>query len=94
MTTRRDLLRLSALAAAAGCSLNLSRLALSQGQPQGHGQAHRDGLDGLGGLIYGVQMGGPYLPPGYMRLRVQFPGNHGGVNWYHAWLSQGAGLVS
>jgi quinoprotein glucose dehydrogenase len=33
-------------------------------------------------LIYGVQMGGPYLPPAYMRLRVQFPGNHGGVNWY------------
>jgi quinoprotein glucose dehydrogenase len=28
-----------------------------------------------------VQMGGPYLPQGYKRLRVQFPGNHGGVNW-------------
>ena len=26
-------------------------------------------------------MGGPYLPPAYNRLRVQFPGNHGGVNW-------------
>ena len=23
----------------------------------------------------------PYLPVGYNRLRVQFPGNHGGVNW-------------
>jgi len=32
-------------------------------------------------LIEGVQLGGPYLPPGYNRLRVQFPGNHGGVNW-------------
>ena len=26
-------------------------------------------------------MGGPFLPPSYNRLRVQFPGNHGGVNW-------------
>jgi sugar phosphate isomerase/epimerase len=54
VTTRRDLLRLSALAAAAGCSLNLSRLALSQSQSQGqhqnHGPAHGDGL------VYGVQM--------------------------------------
>ncbi len=33
-------------------------------------------------LIQGVQLGGPYLPPGYNRLRVQFPGNHGGVNWF------------
>jgi len=32
-------------------------------------------------LMEGVQMGGPYLPQGYKRLRVQFPGNHGGVNW-------------
>lgn len=32
-------------------------------------------------LIEGIQIGGPYLPPGYNRLRVQFPGNHGGVNW-------------
>ena len=32
-------------------------------------------------LVEGVQMGGPYLPPAYNRLRVQFPGNHGGVNW-------------
>jgi quinoprotein glucose dehydrogenase len=32
-------------------------------------------------LIDGVQLGGPYLPPAYNRLRVQFPGNHGGVNW-------------
>ena len=29
----------------------------------------------------GVQLGGPYLPPAFNRLRVQFPGNHGGVNW-------------
>ena len=32
-------------------------------------------------LIEGVQLGGPYLPRAYNRLRVQFPGNHGGVNW-------------
>ena len=32
-------------------------------------------------LMEGVQLGGPYLPLGYNRLRVQFPGNHGGVNW-------------
>jgi quinoprotein glucose dehydrogenase len=32
-------------------------------------------------LAEGVQMGGPYLPTAYNRLRVQFPGNHGGVNW-------------
>jgi quinoprotein glucose dehydrogenase len=32
-------------------------------------------------LMQGLQLGGPYLPQGYNRLRVQFPGNHGGVNW-------------
>jgi quinoprotein glucose dehydrogenase len=32
-------------------------------------------------LIEGVQLGGPYLPVTFNRLRVQFPGNHGGVNW-------------
>ncbi len=32
-------------------------------------------------LLDGLQVGGPYLPPAYNRLRVQFPGNHGGVNW-------------
>ncbi len=32
-------------------------------------------------LLEGVQLGGPFLPPAYNRLRVQFPGNHGGVNW-------------
>jgi quinoprotein glucose dehydrogenase len=32
-------------------------------------------------LLEGVQIGGPYLPQGYNRLRLQFPGNHGGVNW-------------
>jgi quinoprotein glucose dehydrogenase len=32
-------------------------------------------------LIEGMQLGGPYLPPAFNRLRVQFPGNHGGVNW-------------
>jgi quinoprotein glucose dehydrogenase len=32
-------------------------------------------------LIEGVQLGGPYLPVSLNKLRVQFPGNHGGVNW-------------
>jgi len=32
-------------------------------------------------LIEGVELGGPYLPVSYNHLRVQFPGNHGGVNW-------------
>jgi quinoprotein glucose dehydrogenase len=32
-------------------------------------------------LLTNMQTGGPYLPPAYNRLRVQFPGNHGGVNW-------------
>ena len=32
-------------------------------------------------IMEGLQIGGPYLPVGYNRLRVQFPGNHGGVNW-------------
>jgi quinoprotein glucose dehydrogenase len=32
-------------------------------------------------LLEGMVAGGPYLPPAYNRLRVQFPGNHGGVNW-------------
>jgi len=32
-------------------------------------------------LIEGLEMGGPFLPPSYNHLRVQFPGNHGGVNW-------------
>jgi glucose dehydrogenase len=32
-------------------------------------------------LIEGMQLGGPYIPLTYNRLRVQFPGFHGGVNW-------------
>ena len=32
-------------------------------------------------LLDGVQLGGPYMPPGYNRLAARFPGNHGGVNW-------------
>ena len=32
-------------------------------------------------LVEGMLVGGPYLPAAYNRLRVQFPGNHGGVNW-------------
>ncbi len=36
---------------------------------------------GCRALLEGVQLGGPYLPPAFNRLRAQFPGNHGGVNW-------------
>ena len=32
-------------------------------------------------LMEGMQLGGPFLPVSFNRLRVQFPGNHGGVNW-------------
>lgn len=32
-------------------------------------------------MIEGALLGGPYVPVSYNRLRVQFPGNHGGVNW-------------
>jgi quinoprotein glucose dehydrogenase len=32
-------------------------------------------------LLEGLQLGGPYLPVSFNRMRVQFPGNHGGVNW-------------
>ena len=32
-------------------------------------------------LLEGVDVGGPFLPASYNRLRVQFPGNHGGINW-------------
>jgi quinoprotein glucose dehydrogenase len=32
-------------------------------------------------LVKDMEVGGPFLPVSYNRLRVQFPGNHGGVNW-------------
>jgi quinoprotein glucose dehydrogenase len=32
-------------------------------------------------LVAGMETGGPFLPPSYNHLRLQFPGNHGGVNW-------------
>jgi quinoprotein glucose dehydrogenase len=32
-------------------------------------------------LLEGMAVGGPFLPVTYNHLRVQFPGNHGGVNW-------------
>lgn len=44
-------------------------------------------------LLNGVQVGGPYLPPAYNRLRVQFPGNHGGVNWGGVSFHPGLGLL-
>ncbi|MEZ5404489.1 MAG: PQQ-binding-like beta-propeller repeat protein [Bryobacteraceae bacterium] len=44
-------------------------------------------------LLDGVQVGGPYLPTGYDRLRVQFPGNHGGVNWGGTSFHPGLGYL-
>jgi quinoprotein glucose dehydrogenase len=44
-------------------------------------------------LIDGVQLGGPYLPVGYNRLRLQFPGNHGGVNWGGASFNPALGYM-
>src|SRR5262245_26089778 len=44
-------------------------------------------------LIEGVQLGGPYLPVGYNRLRLQLPGNHGGVNWGGASFSPQLGYL-
>jgi quinoprotein glucose dehydrogenase len=44
-------------------------------------------------LVEGVQLGGPYLPTGYNRLRLQFPGNHGGVNWGGASFNPSLGYM-
>jgi quinoprotein glucose dehydrogenase len=44
-------------------------------------------------LIEGVQLGGPYLPVAYNRLRVALPGNHGGVNWGGASFSPQLGYI-
>jgi quinoprotein glucose dehydrogenase len=46
-----------------------------------------------GKLIDGVQLGGPYLPVAYNRLRVALPGNHGGVNWGGASFSPQLGYM-
>jgi len=44
-------------------------------------------------LVEGVQLGGPYLPVGFNRNRLQFPGNHGGVNWGGASYNPALGLM-
>ena len=44
-------------------------------------------------LIDGVQLGGPYLPVAYNKLRLQLPGNHGGVNWGGASFSPPLGYM-
>jgi len=46
-----------------------------------------------GKLIAGVQLGGPYLPVAYNKLRLQLPGNHGGVNWGGASFSPSLGYL-
>ena len=46
-----------------------------------------------GKLIEGVQLGGPYLPVAYNKLRLQLPGNHGGVNWGGASFSPQLGYM-
>ena len=32
-------------------------------------------------MVEGMEVGGAFLPVSYNHLRVEFPGNHGGVNW-------------
>jgi quinoprotein glucose dehydrogenase len=44
-------------------------------------------------LMDGMQLGGPFLPQAYNRLRVQFPGNHGGVNWGGTAFNPALGLM-
>ena len=44
-------------------------------------------------LIDGVQLGGPYLPVAYNKLRLQLPGNHGGINWGGASFSPQLGYM-
>jgi quinoprotein glucose dehydrogenase len=44
-------------------------------------------------LIEGMQLGGPYQPVAFNRLRVQFPGNHGGVNWGGTSFNPGLGYL-
>jgi quinoprotein glucose dehydrogenase len=44
-------------------------------------------------LLEGVQLGGPYLPVGWNRLRLQMPGNHGGINWGGAALNPRLGYM-
>jgi quinoprotein glucose dehydrogenase len=44
-------------------------------------------------LIEGVQLGGPYLPVAYNKLRLQLPGNHGGINWGGASFSPQLGYM-
>jgi quinoprotein glucose dehydrogenase len=44
-------------------------------------------------LVQGVQLGGPYLPVSYNRLRLALPGNHGGVNWGGASFSPQLGYM-
>lgn len=44
-------------------------------------------------LIEGVQMGGAFMPPGYNRLSLKFPGNHGGVNWFGTSFNPQLGYV-
>jgi quinoprotein glucose dehydrogenase len=44
-------------------------------------------------LIEGMQLGGPYLPVAYNKLRVALPGNHGGVNWGGASFNPALGYL-
>src|SRR5205085_9685076 len=40
-----------------------------------------------------LQLGGPYLPVSYNRLRVQFPGPQGGPNWGGASFNPALGYL-
>src|SRR5207248_2471494 len=44
-------------------------------------------------LIERMQLGGPYLPVAYNKLRVALPGNHGGVNWGGASFNPALGYL-
>ena len=44
-------------------------------------------------LVENVVLGGPFVPVAYNHLRVQFPGNHGGVNWGGTSFDPGLGYL-
>ncbi len=46
-----------------------------------------------GKLLEKIRVGGPFLPASYNQLHVQFPGNHGGVNWGGVSFDPGLGYL-
>src|SRR4029078_11354821 len=68
----------------------LSRMTMT---PAAHATVTPELKAACGKLIEGVQLGGPYLPVAYNRLRLALPGNHGGVNWGGASFSPPLGYM-